>query len=159
MKGRRHMKWYLVFSSSVWMFVLRTCCMCGLNQSCVWEVWPCLKRKRCRVRGWSSGSDSVQDWEPSLQCCSSPSPATSGRRIKGKILFLYICLLPFLSFFLSFSLSYFFCYPSSFSFCSSFSTSFPVLVFLLIVLSSFLFVFPFSLSSSLLSIGVLFSLL
>lgn len=29
----------------------------------------------------------MQGWEPSLQCCSSPSPATSGRRTNGTISF------------------------------------------------------------------------
>lgn len=39
------------------------------------------------MRVWSSGYGSVQGWEPSLQCCSSPSPATSGRRTNGTISF------------------------------------------------------------------------
>lgn len=79
------------------VFICRTCCMCGLNRSCALEVWPCPRRKRCRVRVWSSGYGSVQGWEPSLQCCSFPSPATSGRRTNGTISVLLI-----LSIFLSF---------------------------------------------------------
>lgn len=62
---------------------LRICCMCGMNQSCAWVVCPCLLRKHRPVRALSSGSSLVQDWELSLQCCSFPWPAISGRRTNG----------------------------------------------------------------------------
>lgn len=50
------------------------------------------------MRGWSSGCGLAQGWGLSPRCCSSPSPATSGRRTKGTI-----------SFFL---LSFHICFPS-----------------------------------------------
>lgn len=78
--------------------VLRSCCMCGLNQSCAWEACPCLQRKQWRVRAWSSGSSLAPAWEPSLQCCSFPWPATSGRRTNGIFSFLFCNLFSFVFF-------------------------------------------------------------
>lgn len=66
---------------------LRTCSMFGVNPSCAWGAWPCPRRRRCRARVWNSGYGWGRDSGRLPPCCSSPSPATSGRRTKGAVFF------------------------------------------------------------------------
>lgn len=61
--------------------------MFGVNPSCAWGAWPCPRRRRCRARVWNSGYGWGRDSGRLPPCCSSPSPATSGRRTKGAVFF------------------------------------------------------------------------
>lgn len=59
-------------------------CMCGMSPSCAPKARRCLPEVHLHVRpslcGWRSASGA----EPSSLFCSSPSPATSGRRTRGE---------------------------------------------------------------------------
>ncbi len=68
------------------MFVLRTLCLCGLNLGCALEDWLSRWRQRLHVRSLISGWRWALGLECSLLFCSSPWPATSGRRTKSRIL-------------------------------------------------------------------------
>ncbi len=68
------------------MFVLRTPCLCGLNLGCALEDWLSRWRQRLHVRSLISGWRWALGLECSLLFCSSPWPATSGRRTKSRIL-------------------------------------------------------------------------
>lgn len=61
----------------------RKLCTCGTSRSCAPKVCRCLPGAPLRVRpslcGWRSGSGA----EPSWPCCSSLSPAISGRKTRG----------------------------------------------------------------------------
>lgn len=63
--------------------------MFGVNPSCAWGAWPCPRRRRCRARVWNSGYGWGRGSGRLPPCCSSPSPATSGRRTKGAVFFFF----------------------------------------------------------------------